>query len=101
MFLPFRLGGMMAPPVALYLPRVTSPQAPLILMGCLALLGSALTTLLPETLGSLTVQSVADVDKLKTGTKPFFAYWSRSKLRTHLEDQMAGKKEEEIDSPLP
>ena len=78
----------MAPPVALYLPQVLSPQAPLVLMGSLALLGSALTTLLPETLGSLTVQTVEDVDNLRNQTKPFFVYWSRQKLKDHLQSLM-------------
>ena len=81
-----RVGGILAPQVALYLPVVTgSTQAPMILMGTCALVGSVVTLWLPETLGSLTIQSMEDVDNLDTITKPFFAVWSGKKLTKHLQ----------------
>ena len=56
----------------------------MIVLGATALVGAFLTLLLPESLGSLTLQTVQDVDDLDKVTKPFFAYWSDKKLRTHL-----------------
>ena len=91
-----RVGGILAPQVAIYLPTVTlSVQAPMILMGTCALLGSVATIWLPETLGSLTIQSVKDVDSLQEVTKPFFAVWSRKKLSRHLE-HLTMKKETDL-----
>ena len=81
-----KLGGILAPQVAIYLPIVTkSVQAPMILMGSCALLGSVVSIWLPETLGSLTIQSIQDVDSLHTVAKPSFAIWSHKKLSRHLE----------------
>ena len=91
-----RVGGILAPQVAIYLPIVTlSVQAPMILMGTCALLGSVAAIWLPETLGSLTIQSVKDVDSLQEVTKPFFAVWSRKKLSRHLE-HLTMKKETDL-----
>ena len=56
----------------------------MIVMGSFALLGAALTVLLPESLGSLTVQTVRDVEDLEKVTKPFFSYWPDKKLKSHL-----------------
>lgn len=89
-----RVGGILAPQVALYLPVVTgSTQAPMILMGVCALCGSVVTLWLPETLGSLTIQSTQDVDNLDTITKPFFAVWSGKKLTNHLQ-QLTEKQQD-------
>ena len=79
-----RAGAIVAPQVVYLLPKVSSAQAPMILMGSCALVGGALSTLLPETLGSLTVQSIKDVDDLKYYNKPFFSYWTDRRLKSHL-----------------
>lgn len=79
-----RAGAIVAPQVVYHLPQVSSPQAPMILMGSGALLGGVLSTLLPETLGALTVQTIQDVDDLKYYNKPFFSYWSEQRLKSHL-----------------
>ena len=67
-------------------------QAPMILMGAFALLGGVASMYLPETLGSLTIQSLRDVDNLETTTKPFLAYWTGKKLSKHLQLQTAKKE---------
>lgn len=86
-----RIGGIIAPQVVLYLPTVTTRETPMIIMGSFALIAAFLSILLPESLGSLTVQTVEDVDNIRNVTKPFFSYWSDEKLRTHLEEQTKNK----------
>ena len=87
-----RVGGLLAPQVVLFLPSITSQHAPMVLMGTCALLGAGLTLWLPETLGSLTVQSVRDVEDLRIVTKPFFAYWSNERLKSHLSNLTEERK---------
>ncbi|XP_059084961.1 organic cation transporter protein-like [Tigriopus californicus] len=79
-----RLGGIAAPQVAIYLPKVAFPALPLLLMGGCAILGGVLTLLLPETLGSPLIESIGELKGLGDTSKPFFSWWSISKLEKHL-----------------
>ena len=76
-----------------FLPTVSSAEAPMILIGSCALLAGVLTLLLPETLGSLTVQTVHDVENMGSVAKPFFHIWSDRKLKSHLQAQTASKSQ--------
>ena len=82
-----RVGGVLASQVVHYLPTVTSEEAPMILIGSCAIIAGMLTLLLPETLGSLTIQTVKDVENLNSVAKPFFEIWSGTKLSRHLQAQ--------------
>ena len=58
----------------------------MIIMGGSALVGGILTLLfLPETLGSLMLESNHEVENLNMHTKPFFSWWSRERLKKHLD----------------
>ena len=87
-----RVGGVLAPQVVRFLPTVTCQEAPMILIGSCALLAAFLTLLLPETLGSLTVQTVKDVENMNSVAKPFFKMWSGKKLSKHLQAQTVRKE---------
>ena len=63
----------------------------MIIMGGSALLGGILTLLLPETLGSLMLESIDEIENLKVNSKPFFSWWSNERLRKHL-DELAHQK---------
>jgi len=65
-----RIGGIAAPYIALYLPHVMK-ELPMLLMGGSALLGSLLSLLLPETLGSALPARIEDVEAMKKNGKPF------------------------------
>jgi len=92
-----RIGGFLAPQVVLFLPTLVPAggrQAPMMVMATCSLLAAFLTLALPESLGSLTVQTVKDVEDLRNGggvAKPFFAYWSSRKLKSHL-DQLTEQR---------
>merc|ERR1719495_1187883 len=88
-----RVGGVLAPQVVQFLPTVSSEEAPMILIGSCALLAGFLTLLLPETLGSLTVQTVKDVENMESVAKPFFQIWSDGKLKKHLQAQTESKSQ--------
>lgn len=79
-----RLGGIAAPQVAIYLPKVAFRALPLLLMGGCAILGGVLTLFLPETLGSPLIESVGELKGLGEHSKPFFSWWTTSKLQKHL-----------------
>jgi len=65
-----RIGGIAAPYIALYLPHVMA-ELPMLLMGGSALLGSILSLVLPETLGSALPERIEDVETMKKNGKPF------------------------------
>ena len=50
-------------------------------MGAFAFVGAVLTIFIPETLGSVPVESMEDIETLGQGAKPFFAWWSTKKLK--------------------
>ena len=64
----------------------------MIIMGGSAIMGGILTLWLPETLGSLMLESIQEIDHLKINSKPFFSLWSKERLRKHL-DELQTKKE--------
>jgi len=68
-----RIGGAIPSPyIALYLPTVTIAAMPYFVMGSMAVIGSLLTLLLPETLGSKLPETLEDVEKMKANQKPFW-----------------------------
>ena len=72
--------------IALYLgPALDAPRLPLFLLGCCALFGGLLSLLLPETLGIPLMASLDELDGISARTKPFFAWWTRARLRESLE----------------
>ena len=76
-----RLGAVMAPWVAVYLPDQDSlPQwVPLLIFGCAAVLGSLVSLSLPETLGSSLPDDFNDVEMIKENSK---AMWTCKDPRT-------------------
>ena len=60
-------------------------------MGVCSLVGGMLTLLLPETLGTLLIENTEDIDDLKSDGKPFFAFWSKRELQTHLDAVVSRK----------
>ena len=74
------------PQIALYLgPALNAERLPLLLLGCCALFGGLLALLLPETLGIPLMVSLDELDGISARTKPFFAWWTRARLRESLE----------------
>ena len=57
----------------------------MIVMGVCSLVGGLLTLLLPETLGTLLCKNIEDLSDLKRDGKPFFAWWTKKKLQSHLD----------------
>jgi len=72
-----RLGGIIAPQLALLLPSLTAPYVPLLTFGLVSLLGSALAFALPETAGHQLPDSFAEVDAWGKG-RPFWS-WNLSR----------------------
>ena len=70
---------------------MTFKELPMIIMGGSALIGGILTLFLPETLGSLMLESITEIEQLKTNTNPFFSWWSTKTLKAHL-DEMTTRK---------
>ncbi len=77
--------------IALYFPTFTFDEFPLLFMGGCSVVGGLLALLLPETLGSPLVESVADVDRMgkEEGAKPFFSWWGTDELRRRIEANRA------------
>ena len=67
-----RIGGIISPYIALYLPTVTNVSAPFYVMGSVAVFGGLITLTLPETLGSKLPETMEDVDLIKKNGKPFW-----------------------------
>ena len=72
----------------------------MLVMGTSALVAAFATIFLPESIGSLTVQTIEDVDNLKNVTKPFFAYWSDRKLKKHLDELTERKQMANLSEPV-
>lgn len=82
-----RIGGISAPQVALYLPKVTSKEVPLVIMGGSAICGGLLSLLLPETLGALLPETLDEIGLLKDNDKSFFECWSKATLEARMEQK--------------
>ena len=65
----------------------------MIVLGVCSLLGGLLTLLLPETLGTLLLEKIEDVDELRRDGKPFFGWWSKRKLKKHLDVVISRKRD--------
>ena len=77
-----RLGGIAAPQVVIFLPKITGDAVPLVVLGLTALSGGILAIWLPETLGVPLMETLQEVDELDGAeTKPFFEWWSKKRLR--------------------
>ena len=79
-----RIGGLLAPLVALYLPNLTFDTLPLILFGSLSILAGILACWLPETLGSPLVESLDDLYVVREHSKPFFSWWSSTQVYENI-----------------
>ena len=66
-----RIGGIAAPYIALYLPKVWV-QGPMIILGGTSLVGGVLAFALPETLGSKLPEKMEDVKEMKENSKPMW-----------------------------
>jgi len=78
--------------VAIYFPTFTFDAFPMLFMGAVAALGTALTLLLPETLGAPLVESVKDQKLMYENDKKFFSWWSSEKLKEVQEAQAAKRR---------
>ena len=72
-----------------------SKDSAMIVMGVCSLIGGLITLLLPETLGTLLCETNEDLVDLKRDGKPFFAWWTKTKLQTHLDMVMKRKANNE------
>eukprot|EP00095_Tigriopus_kingsejongensis_P002623 maker-scaffold290_size220039-snap-gene-0.6 protein:Tk02623 transcript:maker-scaffold290_size220039-snap-gene-0.6-mRNA-1 annotation:"solute carrier family 22 member 15-like" len=84
-----RIGGIAAPQVAIYLPKVAFTALPLLIMGGGAILGAIATLFLPETLGSPLIESIEELKHMGDNSKPFFKWWTKKDLEEHLEATLA------------
>jgi len=66
-----RLGGIAAPPIALYLPKFQK-SLPMLIMGGLSIFGGLLACYLPETLGNRLPETLDDLDHIKKNSKSFW-----------------------------
>ncbi len=83
--------------IVLYFPTFTFKEFPLMFMGSCAALGGLLALLLPETLGSPLVESVADVDRMDGArVKSFFSWWGDDQLRRKLEKNRSGRRQQQL-----
>ena len=68
----------------------------MIFMGVCSLIGALITLLLPETLGTVLCETNDDLIDLKRDGKPFFAWWTKKKLQSHLDTVMSRKGKSEV-----
>ena len=68
----------------------------MIVMGVCSLIGALITLLLPETLGTVLCETNDDLIDLKRDGKPFFAWWTKKKLQSHLDAVMSRKGKSEV-----
>ena len=73
-----RIGGISAPYIALYLPKVMT-ELPMLILGGSSLVGGLMAFALPETLGSKLPEKMEDVEEMKKNSKPM---WSCVKPQT-------------------
>ena len=74
-----RLGGILAPQLALLLPALTFDSLPLLIFGTCSLLGSVLAFQLPETVGHLLPDTFHQVELMAANQKPFWSFHKRKK----------------------
>ena len=65
------IGGLAAPYIAFYLPKVWQ-KGPMLIMGGTSLFGGILAFALPETLGSKLPEKMEDVKEMKRNSKPMW-----------------------------
>ena len=68
----------------------------MIVMGVCSLIGALITLLLPETLGTVLCETNDDLIDLKRDGKPFFAWWTKKKLQSHLDAVTSRKGKSEV-----
>ena len=73
-----RIGGISAPFLALYLPKIQE-QLPMLIMGGSSIIGGVLAFFLPETLGAKLPENMQDVYDMKTNAKPLWSCVGRRK----------------------
>ena len=79
-----RLIAVSAPYIALYLPNVTSQQAPFFIFGAAGLIGTILSIFLPESLGHPLPDTLEEAAEMNEGGKSFFSCWSSDDLKYHV-----------------
>jgi len=67
-----RIGGISAPYIALYLPKIM-PELPMLILGGSSLVGGLMAFALPETLGSKLPEVLEDVTEMKKKSKPMWS----------------------------
>ena len=80
-----RIGGLLAPLVALYLPNFTFETFPLVLFGSASMVSAISALWLPETLGAPLVEELDELRIIREHSKPFFSWWSSTKVRDNVE----------------
>jgi len=76
-----RLGGILAPQLAILLPSLTFSELPLLIFGCTSLLGSVLAFQLPETVGHMLPENFIHVQKMSENQKPFWSFHKQSQKK--------------------
>jgi len=66
------LGAIPSPYIALYLPHVTTPAMPYLVMGGTAVVGGLIALMLPETLGFKLPETLEDVGTMRREQRPMF-----------------------------
>ena len=73
-----------APYVALYLPDITSQQAPFFIFGAAGLIGTILSIFLPESLGHPLPDTLEEAAEMNERGKSFLSCWSSDDLKYHV-----------------
>ena len=80
-----RIGGLLAPLVALYLPTFTFDTFPLVLFGSASMVSAISALWLPETLGAPLVEELDELRIIREHSKPFFSWWTSAQVRDNVE----------------
>jgi len=73
-----RLGGILAPPLALYFPKIQR-SLPMLVMGGSSIIGGLLALFLPETLGNKLPETIQEITNMKENSKSFWSCKSSTK----------------------
>jgi len=81
-----RVGAVMAPPLALYLPNIQK-SLPMLIMGGASVIGAGLALVLPETVGAKLPEQIDDIRSMKENSKSFWACVSPTQKEKEEEEE--------------